>query len=94
MNTFEIIDKTGRKIRLTKKQWTHIREDHPEIENEEVIKESLEKPLQIISASKTKAYYYRYYKERQDSDKFLLIVVKYLNGTEFVITAFYLNKIK
>jgi len=32
--TFEIVDKTGRKIRLTRKQWSHIRQDHPEIENE------------------------------------------------------------
>ena len=30
-NIFEIKDKTGRKIKLTKKQWTHIKKDHPEI---------------------------------------------------------------
>ena len=32
-HVFEIIDKSGRKIRLTDKQWSHIRQDHPEIEN-------------------------------------------------------------
>ena len=32
---FEVIDKTGRKIRLTKKIWSKIRKKHYEIENEE-----------------------------------------------------------
>ena len=30
---FEILDKTGRKNRLTKEQWSHIRKTHPEVEN-------------------------------------------------------------
>ena len=33
---FEIIDKTGRKIKLTKEQWKHIKREHPEIEEDEI----------------------------------------------------------
>lgn len=33
---FEIIDKSGRKIHLTKERWTHIRKKHLEIEETEI----------------------------------------------------------
>ncbi len=57
---FDTVDKTGRKIRLTSKQWSHIRVDHPEIENEEVIKETLETPTKITRLYEgTKHYYYK-----------------------------------
>ena len=92
---FETIDKTERKIRLTEKQWKHIKQDHPEIENEDVIKETLEKPTKITQLYRgTKYYYYKYYKNRQPPDKYLMVVVNYLNGEGFVITAFYVPKIK
>ena len=32
---FEVIDKTGRKIRLTKKQWSHITTKHPDLSGKE-----------------------------------------------------------
>ena len=48
-NIFDIIDKTGRKIRLTTEQWSHIRKKHPEVENYELIEETLKKPDKITS---------------------------------------------
>lgn len=45
---FEVVDKSGRKIRLTTEQWSKIRKKHPEVENEGRIKETLEKPIKII----------------------------------------------
>lgn len=46
---FEVIDKTGRKIRLTKKQWKHILKRHPDVINyQEEIKETLKIPLKIM----------------------------------------------
>jgi len=30
---FEVEDKSGRRIRLTRRQWSHIRQDHPNVEN-------------------------------------------------------------
>ncbi len=92
---FEVIDKTGRKIRLTNKQWSHIRQDHPEIEDWELLKETLENPLKITQPYEgTKYYYYRYYKQRKSSDKYLLVIVNYLNGGGFVVTAYYVDYIK
>jgi hypothetical protein len=95
MIVFEVIDKTGRKIRLTDKQWRHIRQDHPEIEGEELIKETVESPTKITSPyDGNKKYYYRYFKNRKSEDKWLLVVIKYLNGDGFVITSFYVKNIR
>jgi len=38
-------------------------------------------------------YYYRYYKNIESSAKNLLVVVKYLNGEGFVITAYFVRSI-
>ena len=44
-NVFEIIDKTGRKVRLTKERWKHIL-GHKGIEQYlELIQETLKKPV-------------------------------------------------
>ena len=46
---FEVIDKSGRKIRLTKTQWIHITTIHAEMTNYlEEIKRNLENPIKII----------------------------------------------
>ena len=40
---FEVSDKTGRKIKMTKRQWSHITIKHPDLSGkEEEIKEILE----------------------------------------------------
>ena len=89
---FEIIDKTGRKIRLTRKQWNHIKQDHPEVESDVVIKEALEKPIKITQPYEgAKHYYYKHYKHRRCPDKYLLVIVNYLNGDAYVITAYYVR---
>ena len=96
MNIFEIVDKSGRKIRLTKEQWSKIRKKHPEIEHEELIKETLEKPTKITSHSYDETVYkfYKYYKNRKHPEKFVMVLVKYLNGDGFVITAHCMDKIE
>ncbi|MBS3071581.1 hypothetical protein J4408_01185 [Candidatus Pacearchaeota archaeon] len=93
-NIFEIIDKTGRKIRLTKTQFKHII-CHKGMENEiEKIKETLRTPLRIDSHKEGELYdYYGYYKDRKKKAKFLQVVVKYLNGEGFVITAYFVEHI-
>ena len=53
MNVFDIVDKSGRKIRLPKKSWTHITTTHREMANYlEEIKETLIRPLKIIQHTK------------------------------------------
>jgi len=89
----EIIDKTGRKINLRKDRWAHIL-NHPGMANQqERIKETLEKPYKIIKLKddESTTFYFRYYK---DFKQYLLVMVKYLNGKGFIITSFYTDKIK
>jgi len=93
---FEVIDKSGRKIRLTKEQWSKIRKKHPEVENEELIKETLEKPTKITyhSYDETAYKYYKHYKNRPYPENFLMVLVKYLNGDAFVVTTYFMDKIE
>jgi hypothetical protein len=94
-NIFEITDKTGRKIRLTKTQLKHV-VCHKGMENEmEKIKDTLINPLKIAPHETGELYdYYRYYKDRNKKAKYLQVVVKYLNGDGFVITAYFVSKLR
>ena len=77
-------------------QWTHIRKKHPEVENIEELKETIGKPDKItnIHVDETIYYYYKFYKQIPPPNRFLLVVVKYLNSEGFIITAYYEDKIK
>lgn len=91
---FEVIDKTKRKIRLTKRQWSHITIKHPDLSGkEEDIKDALEKPDLIIQHNFNENAR-NYYKYNKDEKAYLLVSVKYLNGNGFIITAFYTRKIR
>lgn len=94
-NIFEIVDKTGRNIRLTQKPWLHITTKHPYMANYlEEIKETLIFPTKIVQHPKGNLFdYYKYYKQRQEL-KFLKVVVKYLNGDGFVLSAYFVPQIK
>ncbi len=94
-NIFEIIDKNGKKIRLTNKQWKHIQKHFKMFESLERIKETIKFPLTIRydEFDEKVIYFYREYKEMGPSEKYLFISVKYLNGDGFIITSFYTNKI-
>ena len=91
MVLFIVTDKTGRKVRLTQRQWSHICE-HPEMTGElERIQETLERPEAVLTSPRDPQvhYYFRHYKQKA---KYLLIAVKYLNGDGFIITTFYSSK--
>lgn len=97
MNVFEVIDKTGKKIRLTKRQWSQVTMKHPYMSAYlEEMKETVCKPDAITSYSLDEniRYYYRYFKHIKSRNKYLLVVIKYLNGDGFVITSYFENKIK
>ncbi len=93
---FEVADKTGRKIHLSKERWKHITSPtslHPYMTNYlDKIKETLERPLKIVihTLDNKKADYYLYLKEK---NVYLLVGVKYLNGGGFVTTAFFTRKL-
>ena len=91
---FEVNDKTGREIRLTSRQWKHIL-DHGDVDVEDLenVKNALVSPSSLLmqNLDENKGNYYLYKKEKR---KYLMVVVKYLNGTGFVITSFYVKSIK
>ena len=94
---FEIKNRTGRIIYMTKERWRHIISPispHAYTTNYlEEIKQTLINPGKITNSVNrdTKVNYYKYYKERR---KYLRIVVNYLNGEGFVITAYFVKNIK
>ncbi|MBI4141195.1 hypothetical protein HY485_05150 [Candidatus Woesearchaeota archaeon] len=85
-------DKTNRIIVLSQEQWGHITEHHEMTNQTERIVETLEQPDKIITSPEDSSlnYYFKHYKA---SGRFLLVAAKYLNGTGFIITAFYTTKI-
>ncbi len=94
---FEITDKSGRKIRLTSKQWAHINNKHPSVANYfKEIKEILQKPDVITDSDidENVHFYYKYYKYLEPPHKYILVIVKYLNGEGFIISAFFEKSIK
>ena len=93
---FEVGDKSGRKIHLSKERWKHIRKRHPEIEDSEIIKETIENPDKITEyhSDETVCYYYKYYKHRPTPENYLLVVVKYLNGEGYILTTYFSEKIR
>lgn len=97
MTIFEIIDKTGRYIRLSKERWAHITYHHPEFSDQiKEIKEILKYPITITESDDDPnvRYYYKYYKNLKSKSRYMLVAVKYLNGNGFIITSYYTNKIK
>jgi len=91
---FETIDKTGRKIRLTRKQYSHICKKHPTVSNYfEEIKETLIKPDKIIESDDNKnvGFYYKFYKKLKTPYQNILVIVKYLNGEGFIISAYFVK---
>lgn len=97
MRLFEIIDKSGRKIYVTNERWSHIASEHPIVADKiEDIKDTLAKPLTVTQSENDPnvRFYYRYYKNIKLKAKYLLVMVKFLNGGGFIITSFYTDKIK
>lgn len=94
---FEVIDKTGKKLRMTDYNWHHIVKRHPEIASEKgKIIETLEKSDKITDSledEETK-YYHRYYKSLPPPYKFMRVIAKYLNGEGFIISSHFVKAIQ
>ncbi len=92
---FEVIDKTGRKVRLTKEKWTHIRIEHSNVEKPEEIMETLQKPDKIIFDEREGVeYFFKYFKHKKWKSKFLKVVVKYINEKGSVLSVYFVRNIK
>ncbi len=93
---FIVKDKTGRSIRLTDERWQHLSRHLHVQQNLEQVKDTLQSPDRIANYSRdTKVrYYYKYYKNRKSTAKYLRIIVKYLNGDGFIVTAHFIDRMK
>lgn len=89
---FEIKDKSGRRIRLTRERLKHINKEHPLVKEEE-IKQTLKNPLKIIEKSGKKPFYYQYFKYKNLPYRYLRVIVRYLNGDGFIVTAYFVKGI-
>jgi len=91
---FEVTDKLGKDVHLSKERWKHIQK-HPHMhDNLENIQLVLKKPLTIrYEEDESVLYFYKELKENEPAEKYLLVGVKYLNGEGFVITSFFTNRI-
>ncbi|MEK6897729.1 MAG: hypothetical protein AABX28_00035 [Nanoarchaeota archaeon] len=93
---FEIVDKSERKIHLTKERWKHITSPNSlhsyMVGYLEEVKKTLIQPDKIVihSLDDKKADYYLHLKEKK---VYLLVGVKYLNGTGFITTSFFTRKL-
>lgn len=90
---FEIVDKSGRKIHLSKERWAHIKMEHPHIIKPEEIEKVIVSPDKITDSDKDSnvKWCFLYNKLRK---RYLKVSVKYLNGEGYVITAHFTTKIQ
>src|SRR3989344_7163815 len=92
---FQIKDRNGKLIHLSKERYKHILR-HPHMHEQlENIKLTIQKPTTIrcYEEDEKVMFYYREFKNNQPEEKYLLVSVKYLNGEGFVITSFFTDKI-
>ncbi|MBU1252026.1 MAG: hypothetical protein KJ905_03520 [Nanoarchaeota archaeon] len=92
---FVVKDKSDRNLRLTRRQWTHITTKHPMLTSYlEKLKETLNDPDKIMPHEFGRLFdYYKYYKHQSGGAKFLKVVVKYLNGDGFILSAYFVKHI-
>jgi hypothetical protein len=97
MRFLEARDKYGKLVYLTKERWIHITTEHPEVSPYlQELGEILANPVKIASYDhdpKIK-YCYKYYKHRPGAAKYILIIINYLNGEGFIITAYFVRNIQ
>lgn len=79
---------------MSKERWKHISEEHPEVAAFlQDFSAVLENPLKIIADEYDEQVNY-YYKHFKDTAKYLLLLVKYLNGKGYIITAYFVRNIR
>jgi hypothetical protein len=82
---FEILSKMGKVVSLDEVRWRHVLE-HPEMENPDEVRESVRMSSIWL--------FYKFYAESPVTKKYLLVIVKVLDGEGFIVTAFFTDKVK
>ena len=87
----EVKDKKGRPVYLTDERYNHIKKP-PEMQNSlAMIEETIKNPQKtaVYALDPEIRYYYKHYKNRKSKAKYLRVIVKYLSGEGFIITAYF-----
>jgi hypothetical protein len=90
-------DVHSRPIRLTEERHQHLLAAHPEMADTVFrIAETLASPDKIVRSVTDEAVelFYKHYPSTPVTSKFLCIVVKFVAGGSFIITAYYTDTIK
>ena len=91
---FKIINKNNKRVHLTTERLKHIQKHSHMHDQTENIKDALKNPLTIrIEDDESVLYFYKEFKQMPQSERYLLVSVKYLKEEGFVITSFFTNKI-
>jgi len=93
---FEIIDKLGRKIRLTKERSIHIIERSEMVGQEERIRETLVNPNLIKESVSDNSVliYYKHYLDTPVTEKYLVVIEKVFNTEGVILTSYFTDRIK
>ncbi len=96
MAVFEVVSKMGKKIRLTEVQWAHTSSKHPELENQiDNMITTLQEPDYVYHSTKEENFHYlKLFEQTPVTEKYLLLIIKHLNDEGFVITGFFVSKIR
>ena len=89
-------DLWGNTVSLSNERLTHLLE-HPEMRSQEdKISETLLKPEMVIQSTtdETVKLFHRFYLNLSIGDKYLCVVVKYMEIDIFIITAYFTDRIK
>ena len=92
----ELRDVWGNSVSLTDERKAHLLE-HPEMrEQEDKLVETLLEPDVVIQSQSddTVRLFHRFYRRLAIGDKYLCVVVKYVEGDVFIITAYFTDKVK
>ncbi len=92
----ELRDVWGNSVSLTEERRAHLLE-HPEmLGQEDKVAETLLEPDVVIQSQSddTVRLFHRFYRRLAIGDKYLCVVVKYMENDIFVIRAYFTNKIK
>jgi len=93
---FEILSKMGKVVSLDEERWRHILE-HPEMKNQlGRIKETAVNPDEVRASvhDSSVLLFYKLYVETPVTEKYLVVVIKSLNGEGFIVTAFFTDRVK
>ena len=96
MPVFEIDSRLGNKVRLTEVQWAHIRHSHKELDNQiQKMTLTLKEPDSVYhSPVEDNYHYFKWFEQTPVTAKYLLLIVKHLNKEGFIITAFFVSRVR